>query len=349
MAKKEESVSKDKLEAALERLNKTYGSGTILSMDSKASGSYDVIKSGSISMDWVALGIGGWARGRVYELMGWEGTGKTTICAHAVAECQAAGGNVLYIDGEHAVDKHYLQALGVDTTKLYITQPSTGEEGFNIALEMINTGKIALVIIDSDSSLQPKDVVDGDVGDSSIGKKARLNNSAYPKIKTAAANNNTCVIVVSQFREKIGVMFGSPTTTQGGHALKFYSDGRMEVSKSLQKDKDDVISANKTKVKVTKNKMAPPYRVAEFDILYGQGIDKVKEVVTMAEEYGIIQKSGSWYSYKDSKLGQGADAVKHLLLDNPELYEEIQTLVIECVRGIEFQLAPEIKRLEESA
>lgn len=341
MAKKEEG--KDKLQEALEKLEKMYGKGTILSLDSRATGNYDVIRSGSLALDWIGLAIGGWAKGRVFELMGWEGTGKTTICGHAVAECQEDGGTALYVDGEHAVDKAYLQALGVDTTKLLISQPSTGEEGFNIILEMINTGKIDLVIIDSDSSLLPKAVVEGEVGDSAIGKKARLNNDAYPKIKTAAANNNTCVIVVSQFREKIGVMFGNPTTTQGGHALKFYTDGRLEISKSLAKE-GDVTYGNRTKIKVIKNKMGPPYRGVEFDIIYGEGIDKIKEIVTLAESYDIIKRSGSWYSYGDVKLGQGEQGVKQLFLDNIELYEEIKQKVISSIKGIEYQLAPIEKR-----
>ncbi len=345
MAKKEASENKDKFQETLDSLNKKYGIGTIISLDSKSTGDYDVISTGSIGFDWIALGIGGAARGKVFELMGWEGTGKTTICGHLMAGCQEQGWLGAYIDGEHALDKHYFQSLGVDTTKMLISQPSTGEEGFNIALELINTGKIALLIIDSDSSLIPKAVIEGEVGDSAIGKKARLNNDAYPKLKTAAANNNTCVVVVSQYREKIGVMFGNPTTTQGGHALKFYSDCRMEISKQLAKD-GEVTYGNKTKIKVTKNKMGPPYRTVEFDIVYGKGIDKVKEIVSLAEQYGIIHKSGSWYSYEDTKLGQGELGVKRVFEDNPELYEEIRKKTINSIKGIEFQLAPKEEREE---
>lgn len=305
-----------------------------MSLDQVNTNGYDVISTGSVGFDWVTLGIGGWALGKVYELMGWEGTGKTTICGHAMAECQKAYPDRvgLYIDGEHALDKTYFQALGVDTSKMLLSQPSTGEEGFNIAIEMVNTGKVALLIIDSDSSLQPKAVVEGEVGDSAIGKKARLNNNFYPKLKTAAANNNTCVIVISQFREKIGVMFGNPTTTQGGHALKFYSDCRMEVSKSVAKD-GDVAYGNKTKVKVVKNKMSAPYKNVEFDIIYGQGIDTVKEMVSLADDLGIIKKSGSWYSYGDVKLGQGELAVRDLFLDNDELYLEVKNKVIDAITG----------------
>ena len=278
MAKKQETT--DKFQEALERLNKQYGKGTVLSLDSKIEGDYNAISTGSLGFDWITLGVGGFVKGKMYELMGWEGTGKSTICGHAVASCQARGGKVVYIDGEHAVDKNYFEALGVDTTQMLIAQPSSGEEGFNIAVEMMSTGEVDLIIIDSDSSLIPKAVLDGDVGDHAIGKKARLNSGAYPKIKSIAHNTNTCIIVISQYREKIGVMFGNPTTTQGGHALKFYSDCRIEVSRSLAKDGKEVYG-NLTKVKATKNKMSPPYRTAEFNIVYGVGIDRVGEVLDL--------------------------------------------------------------------
>ncbi len=266
MAKKEktEPTGKSKMQETLDKLNKAYGEGSVLTLDSKTSGNYDVISSGSIGLDWVTLGVGGFVKGKLYELIGWEGVGKSTICGHAAAECQKKGGKVLYIDGEHAVDKKYFQALGVDTTKMLIAQPSCGEEGFQIALEMINTDELSLIIIDSDSSLIPKAVLDGDVGDSSIGKKARLNSNAYPKLKTALSAHNVCVIVVSQYREKIGVMFGDPRTTQGGHALKFYSDCRIEISRTLAKE-GDVSYGNITKLKAIKNKMSPPYRLTEFE------------------------------------------------------------------------------------
>lgn len=261
-------------------------------------------------------------------------SGKSTVCGHATAECQKAGGTVLYIDGEHAVDKPYFQSLGVDTTKLLIAQPSTGEEGFNVAVEMIKTGEIDLVIIDSDSSLIPKAVIDGDVGESSIGKKARLNNNAYPKLKSLLIQYKTCMIVISQYREKIGVMFGNPTTTQGGHALKFYTDCRIEITKSMAKD-GDVSYGNITKVKATKNKMCPPYRVAQFEVVWGKGIDKIAELVELAVEYEIINKSGSWYSYGDTKLGQGTSGVTSLFEDNPELCDEIRQQVIDKLRHTE--------------
>ncbi len=302
MAKKTEKIeTNSKLQDALEKLNKQYGKNTILTLDGKTDGEYDTYSSGSIGFDYITLGVGGFVKGKLYELMGWEGVGKSSICGHAAAECQKKGGRVLYIDGECALDKKYFQSLGVDTTKMLICQPSHGEEGFNIALEMINTGEVDLIIVDSDSSLIPKAVLDGEVGDSSIGKKARLNSNAYPKLKTALSINNVCVIVCSQYREKIGVLFGNPTCTQGGHALKFYSDCRIEVSRSLAKE-GDITYGNITKVKCTKNKMSPPYRLSSFEIVYGVGIDKLKEIVDLASEFEIITKWGKQITWNDTKL-----------------------------------------------
>jgi recombination protein RecA len=334
-AKQEISDSKQsKFQEALEKLNKTYGVGTVLALDSKTGGDYDVISTGSIGFDYITLGVGGFVKGRLYELMGWEGTGKSTICGHAAAECQKAGGTVLYIDGEHAVDKKYFQALGVDTTKMLIAQPSCGEEGFNIAMEMINTGEVDLVIIDSDSSLIPKKVLDGEVGDSAIGKKAVLNSNAYPKLKTALSANNVCVIVISQYREKIGVMFGNPTTTQGGHALKFYSDVRVEVSRSLAKE-GDVTYGNLTKVKATKNKMNPPYRMSSFEIVYGEGIDKVGEVLELMNEYEVGRKYGKTMTFKETKYD--LEQFKQMLLDNPEFYIEIRNAILDKIKQADVQ------------
>lgn len=259
-------------------------------------------------------------------------SGKSTICGHTVAECQAKGGKVLYIDGEHAVDKIYFEALGVNTDKMLISQPSCGEEGFQIAMDLINTGELDLVIIDSDSSLIPKKVLDGDVGDSSIGRKALLNSNAYPKLKTALANHNVCVIVISQYREKIGVMFGNPTTTQGGHALKFYSDCRIEVSRSLAKE-GDVTYGNITKVKSVKNKMSPPYRLSNFDIVYGQGIDKFAELMELGTEYSVLRKYGSTVTYKEEKYPY--DGFQKLLEDNPEFEEDIKQQIINRIKNIE--------------
>jgi recombination protein RecA len=272
--------------------------------------------------------------------MGWEGTGKSTICGHAAAECQKKGGTVLYIDGEHAVDKKYFQALGVDTTKMLIAQPACGEEGFNIAMEMIGTGDIDLVIIDSDSSLIPKKVLDGEVGDSAIGKKAVLNSNAYPKLKTAAANNNVCIIVISQYREKIGVMFGNPTTTQGGHALKFYSDCRIEVSRSLAKD-GDVNYGNITKVKATKNKMNPPYRLSNFEIVYGVGIDKLKEIMELGNEYEVFKKWGKTVTFNDTKYD--LDEFSRMLTDNQEFYDELKASILNKIKQADLKVEEDVE------
>ncbi len=333
MAKsKEAPESKGKFQDALEKLNKAYGTGTVLALDSKTQGNYDIISSGSIGFDYITLGVGGFVKGKLYELMGWEGTGKSTICGHLAAECQKKGGTVLYIDGEHALDKVYFQALGVDTTKMLVAQPSCGEEGFNIAMEMINTGDIDLVIIDSDSSLIPKKQLDGDVGDSTLGYKARLNSNAYPKLKTALSNNNVCVVVISQYREKIGVMFGNPTTTQGGHALKFYSDVRIEVSKSLAKEGDEVYG-NLTKVKATKNKMSPPYRQASFDIIYGQGIDKLGEIMELINDYEVGRKYGKTMTFDGVKYD--LEEFKRMLMDNQEFYDSIKQTILNKIQSVD--------------
>jgi len=321
-----------KLQEALDKLNKAYGTGTVLALDSKTDGHYDVISTGSIGFDWITLGTGGFVKGKLYELMGWEGTGKSTICGHAVAECQKKGGKVVYIDGEHAVDKNYFEAIGVNTADMLISQPSCGEEGFNIAIEMIKTGEVDLLIIDSDSSLIPKKVLDGDVGDSAIGLKARLNSSVYSKLKSAMSIHNTCVIVISQYREKIGVMFGNPTTTQGGHALKFASDARIEVSKTAAKD-GDVTYGNITKVKAAKNRMSPPFRLSSFEIVYGVGIDKVKEIMELLNEYELGRKYGQTMTFNEIKYN--LDEFKRMLLDNEEFYNEIKESIINKIKNIE--------------
>ena len=332
--KASEAITSSKFQEALDKLNKAYGVGTVLTLDSKSSGEYDVISTGSIGFDNITLGVGGFVKGKLYELMGWEGSGKSTICGHAVAECQKKGGTVLYIDGEHAVDKKYFEAIGVDTTKMLIAQPSCGEEGFQIAMDMINTGDVSLVIIDSDSSLIPKKVLDGDVGDSSIGRKALLNSNAYPKLKSALSEHNVCVIVVSQYREKIGMMFGNPTTTQGGHALKFYSDVRIEVSKSLGKN-GDVNYGNITKVKCTKNKMSSPYRVHSFDIIYGQGIDKVGEIMELINDFSLGRKYGQTMTFNDVK--HNLEDFKKMIIDNQEFYNEIRASILNKINNTEIK------------
>jgi recombination protein RecA len=319
-----------KLAAAMEKMNKTYGVGSVLTLDSKTTGEYDVISSGSIGFDYITLGVGGFVKGKLYELMGWEGTGKSTICGHAVAECQKGGGKVLYIDGENAVDKKYFQQLGVNTTDMILSQPSCGEEGFNIAMELIETGEIDLVIIDSDSSLIPKKMLDGDVGDSTIGRKALLNSNAYPKLKGALSKHNVCVIVISQYREKIGVMFGNPTTTQGGHALKFYSDVRIEVSRTLAKEGDQVYGAT-TKVKAIKNKMSPPYKLSDFEIVYGLGIDKVTEVTALLKDLEVIRKFGPTVTILETGVKIPLEEFTEQLM-NPVFFEEMKQLVIKKIK-----------------
>ena len=327
MAKGSEEKGK-RLQETIDKLNKAYGAGTILSLDNKYVGEYEVISTGSIGFDYIALGTGGFIYGKVYELMGWEGTGKSTICGHATAECQKQGGTVAYIDGEHAVDKNYFEALGVDTSKILFAQPSNGEEGFQIAYDLAKTGEVNLIILDSDNSLMPKKVVDGDIGDSAIGKKAVLNNNSYPKLKTVCSENNVCLVVISQFREKIGVMFGDPTTTQGGHALKFYSDCRIQVSKSQVKDGDDIVG-NVTKIKVIKNKMAPPFKLYSFNIMYGVGIDKGLEILTLMNTYGIGRKYGGFMTYEGNKMTL---EVFMDLLSEESFYNKIKNEIITKIK-----------------
>lgn len=338
-ATKAQEGSISKFQDALDKLNKAYGEGTVLTLDSKSNGNYDLISTGSIGFDNITLGVGGFVKGKLYELMGWEGSGKSTICGHAVAECQKKGGTVLYIDGEHAVDKKYFEAIGVDTSKMLIAQPSCGEEGFQVAMDMINTGNIDLVIIDSDSSLIPKKVLDGDVGDSSIGKKALLNSNAYPKLKSALSEHNVCVIVVSQYREKIGMMFGNPTTTQGGHALKFYSDVRIEVSKSAAKE-GDVQYGNITKVKCTKNKMSAPYRLSNFEIVYGVGIDKLKEIMDLLNDFELGRKYGQTFTFNEIKYN--LEEFKAMLMDNEEFYASVKEQIINKINKTEIKIEEDV-------
>ncbi len=335
MSKKEQKVAEksSKLQEILDKLDKQYGKNSVVLLDGQSTGKYDVISSGSIGLDWVTLGVGGFVKGKLYEIMGWEGSCKTTICAHVVAECQKSEGRVLYVDSEHAVDKNYFSNIGVDTSKMLICQPACGEEGFNIALQMINSGEIDLVIFDSDSALIPKAVLDGDVGDSSIGKKARLNSNAYPKLKTALSANNVCVIVISQYREKIGIMFGNPTCTQGGHALKFYSDCRIEMSKSLAKE-GDVTYGNLTKAKATKNKMNSPYKLAQFDVVYGKGIDKIKEVIDLASDCEILKKWGKSITWGDAKYPE--DDFREMLKSN-DFFNKLKDEIVICIKNADIK------------
>ncbi len=343
MAKKEKEIKeesgKGKLQDALDKLNKQYGLGSVLTLASKTGGNYDLISSGSVGLDYITLGVGGFVRGKLYELVGWEGVGKSTICGHAAAECQKKGGKVLYIDGEHAVDKKYFEQLGVDTNKMLIAQPGTGEEGFNIAMEMIKSGEIALIIIDSDSSLIPKAVIDGEVGDSSIGKKARLNSSAYPQMKSALSEFNVCVIVVSQYREKIGVMFGDPRTTQGGHALKFYADVRIEISKTLVKE-GDVTYGYITKLKAIKNKMSPPYRLSQFEVLFGKGIDKTGEIMQLANDLEVGKIYGKSFIYKETKYDK-LEFQKSL--EDEKIYNTLKEEIVEKIKNTDIPVEEPIE------
>jgi recombination protein RecA len=325
-SKKDEASSK--FIETMKRLEGKYGKGTILTLETKPQTDLEIYSTGSLAFDHIALGIGGFAKGKLYELMGWEGTGKSTICGHVTAECQRQGGKVLYIDGEHAVDKTYFRALGVNTETMLLAQPSCGEEGFNVALEMINSEGVDLVIIDSDSSLIPKKSLDGDIGDHAIGHKAKLNSSAYPKLKTALAEHNVCVIVVSQYREKIGMMFGNPTVTQGGHALKFYSDCRIEVGKKLAKD-GDIVYGNITKIKVTKNKMSAPFKLADFEIVYGVGIDKTGELLGLLTKYKLGRKRLEEYTFNDTKYN--LNDFKHMINNNQDFYDLIVSKILDKI------------------
>lgn len=326
---KEKEEKKDPLTEALDTLNKKYGKGTVLTLGEKLIGDYEVISTGSLSFDYNVLGVGGFIKGKLYEIRGWNSVGKSTICGHAAASCQTNGGKVLYIDAEKALDKKYFTSLGVNINEMYHVQCDYGEQGFDAAITLMNTGAIDLVIIDSDSEMVPKSVIiDGEVGQASIGKKAKLNSDAYPKLRNYLVSNKVCVIVVSQYRQKIGVMYGDPKTTQGGFALGYIADCIIEISRSLAKEGDDVYGAL-TKVKTIKNKTYSPYKNTEFEIVFGKGIDKFSEIINLSVELNIVNKAGSWYSYGDVRIGQGIDAVKLLLADNPELYDEIAEKVIQ--------------------
>lgn len=327
---------KKSLQQVLDDLNKEYGKGTIISLEESddGDGEYDVISSGSIGIDYKALGVGGFIKGKLYELRGWEGSGKSTLMGHLTAECQKKGGKVVYIDGEHAVDTKYFKNLGVNLKEnFYLSQPSFGEEGFDIAERMVKSGEVDLVIIDSDSSLLPKSVIDNPVGASNIGKKAKLNSDIYPKLKIALTKSNCCVIVISQYREKIGVMFGDPKVTQGGNALRFYADAIVELSKRLVKEGEETLG-NDTKFKTIKNKSFPPYRETRVDIIFGEGIDRIGELIDLSIEYGIISKSGAFYKYNEETIAKGESVIRRLLNDNPEFYEEIKGKVIEAIKSI---------------
>ncbi len=329
MKEKTSSEKEAKLKAlqlTLDKLDKTYGKGTVMKMGDKAVEEVETISSGSLGID-LALGVGGYPRGRVIEIYGPESSGKTTLTLHAIAEAQKAGGIAAFIDAEHAFDRNYAEKLGVDIENLIISQPDNGEQALEIAENLIRSGAIDIVVIDSVAALTPKSEIEGEMGDSKMGLHARLMSQALRKLTGTISKTNCTVFFINQLREKIGVMFGNPETTTGGNALKFYASVRLDIRRSTQiKDGDNVLG-NRTKVKVVKNKVAPPFKVAEFDIMYGEGISKTGEILDLAVEFDIIKKAGSWFSYGETKLGQGRDAVKALIKDNPELADELEAKI----------------------
>ncbi|MCK4678090.1 MAG: recombinase RecA [Bacteroidales bacterium] len=318
------------LQLVIDKMEKEYGKGTIMKMGDSAVTDIDVISSGSISLD-VALGIGGIPRGRVTEIYGPESSGKTTLAVHAIAEAQKAGGIAAFIDAEHAFDRFYAEKLGVDVKNLLISQPDNGEQALEITENLIRSGAIDIIVIDSVAALTPRSEIEGEMGDSKMGLQARLMSQALRKLTSTISKTNTSCVFINQLREKIGVMFGNPETTTGGNALKFYSTVRLDIRRIGQIKDGDKIVGNRSRVKVVKNKLAPPFRVAEFDLIYGAGISKTGEIIDLSVEHNIIKKSGSWFSYGDTKLGQGRDSVKKLLVDNPELSEELEEKVREAL------------------
>jgi len=327
---KEKQAKLQALQVTLDRLDKSYGKGTVMRLGDDAIEELDVISSGSITLDR-ALGVGGFPKGRVIEIYGPESSGKTTLAIHAIAECQKSGGIAAFIDAEHAFDQVYAKNLGVDTENLLISQPDNGEQALEIADNLIRSGAIDILVIDSVAALTPKAEIEGEMGDSQMGLQARLMSKALRKLTASISKAGTCCIFINQLRDKIGVMFGSPETTTGGNALKFYSSIRVDIRRSTAIKNTDNIIGNRTRVKIVKNKVAPPFRLAEFDIMYGEGISKVGEIIDIGVEADIINKSGSWYSYQDTKLGQGRDAVKDILKDNPELMEELEAKIREVL------------------
>ena len=322
------------LQATIDKIEKDYGKGTIMKLGDQPKWEVSVIPSGSIALD-AALGVGGYPRGRVIEIYGPESSGKTTLAIHAIAQAQKQGGIAAIIDAEHAFDRTYAKNLGVDLDTLLISQPDNGEQALEIADNLIRSGAIDIIVIDSVAALTPKAGIEGEMGDSKMGLQARLMSQALRKLTANISKTNTCCIFINQLRDKIGVMFGNPETTTGGNALKFYASVRVDVRRTTQiKDGDEALG-NRTKVKIVKNKMAPPFKKAEFDIVYGEGISHAGEVLDLAVEYDIIKKSGSWFSYGESKLAQGREAVKALLIDNIELCDEIETKIREVLANVQ--------------
>lgn len=332
---KAKEINKEKLKAlqsTLDKIEKDFGKGSIMKMGDKAVSDIPSISSGSIALD-AALGVGGYPRGRVVEIYGPESSGKTTLAIHAIAEAQKLGGIAAIIDAEHAFDRTYAEKLGVDVETLLISQPDNGEQALEIAENLIRSGAIDIIVIDSVAALTPKAEIEGEMGDSKMGLQARLMSQALRKLTGTISKTNTCCVFINQLRDKIGVMFGNPETTTGGNALKFYATVRVDIRKLNQIKDGDESTGNRVRVKIVKNKLAPPFKKAEFDIVFGEGISKIGEIIDMGVEMNIIKKSGSWFSYGETRLGQGRDAVKQLLLDNIELSEEIEKKIRETLKG----------------
>ena len=341
LARKIETMADDKaakqkaLQLTLDKLDKTYGKGSVMRLGDSAIEEVESISSGSIGLD-IALGVGGYPKGRVIEIYGPESSGKTTLTIHAIAECQKKGGIAAFIDAEHAFDRFYAEKLGVDVQELIISQPDNGEQALEIADNLIRSGAVDIVVIDSVAALTPKSEIEGEMGDSKMGLHARLMSQALRKLTGSISRTNCTVFFINQLREKIGVMFGNPETTTGGNALKFYASVRLDIRRSTQiKDADAKVLGNKTRVKVVKNKVAPPFRTTEFDIMYGEGISKIGEIIDIGVNYEIIKKSGSWFSYGETKLGQGRDAVKTILIENPDLMDELEEKIMKTLKAVE--------------
>jgi len=322
------------LQAAMDKIEKSFGKGSIMKLGDEKIQDVEVIPTGSIALNY-ALGVGGYPKGRIIEIYGPESSGKTTLAIHAIAEAQKAGGIAAFIDAEHAFDRFYAAKLGVDVDNVWISQPDNGEQALEIAEQLIRSSAIDIIVIDSVAALTPKAEIEGDMGDNKVGLQARLMSQALRKLTSAISKTNTTCIFINQLREKIGVMFGNPETTTGGNALKFYSSVRIDIRPGTPIKDGDTILGKQTKVKVVKNKVAPPFRRAEFDIMFGEGISRSGEIIDLGAELGIIKKSGSWYSYNDTKLGQGRDACKQVIMDNPELAEELEGLIFEALKAQE--------------
>ena len=321
------------LKLTMDRMDKAYGKGTVMKMGDAPVIEVDAIPTGSLTLD-IALGVGGYPTGRVIEIYGPESSGKTTLTLHAIAECQRRGGIAAFVDAEHAFDRFYAEKLGVNTDDLIISQPDNGEQALEIADNLVRSGAVDILIIDSVAALTPKAEIEGEMGDARVGLQARLMSQALRKLTGTISKTNCTCIFINQLREKIGVMFGNPETTTGGNALKFYSSVRLDIRRSTQIKDGDQVMGNRTRVKVVKNKVAPPFRTAEFDIMYGQGISKAGEIIDLGVEHDILNKSGSWFSYGETRLGQGRDTVKQLFIDNPELAEEVEAKIKEAIEAM---------------